>query len=259
MSSRMPALFIGHGNPMYAITANPYAERWRRIGPELPRPKAILCISAHWYVRHAAVTAMECPRTIHDFGGFPAELFAVQYEAPGCPELARRVQQLLQPVPVELDEHWGLDHGTWAPLRHIYPKADVPVVQLSLDATQPAAFHYELGQRLAPLREEGVLIVGSGNLVHNLREYSWNDEHAAPADWALHFEHEARMLMDTDKEHLLVHYQQMGRNAMLAAPTPEHYLPLLYVLGARQKGDAVSYPVEGFDGGSMSMLAVRVG
>jgi len=259
LSSRMPALFVGHGNPMYAITANPYAKRWRKIGLDLPRPKAILCISAHWFVRRSAVTAMEKPRTIHDFGGFPAELFAVQYAAPGSPELARRVQQLLQPVPVSLNEHWGLDHGAWAPLRHLYPQADVPVIQLSLDATQPAEFHYELGQRLSPLRDEGVLLLGSGNLIHNLQEYSWNDEHAAPADWALHFEHEARALMDSDKEHLLVHYQQMGRNAMLAIPTPEHYLPLLYVLGTRQKGEAISYPVEGFDGGSMSMLAVRVG
>jgi aromatic ring-opening dioxygenase catalytic subunit (LigB family) len=173
MASMHPAMFFGHGNPMNAVADNGYSRAWRRIGAETPRPKAVLSISAHWYVPETGVTVSTAPRTIHDFGGFPQELYQVQYPAPGDPALARRVQQLLAPLDVKLDNSWGLDHGTWSVLRHVYPAADIPLVQLSIDETKPASFHFEIGKKLAPLREEGVLIVGSGNLVHNLHTYAW--------------------------------------------------------------------------------------
>ena len=173
MSQRMPAVFFGHGNPMNALLHNPYTDQWVAIGEKLPKPKGILCMSAHWYIQDAAATISTSPKTIHDFGGFPRELYQVQYPAPGDPDLAARVQQLLKPLPVRLDESWGLDHGTWSVLAHVYPRADVPVVQLSIDETQPPSFHYEIGKRLAPLRDEGILIVGSGNIVHNLHVDKW--------------------------------------------------------------------------------------
>lgn len=194
MPATLPAIFFGHGNPMNALQHNPYTEAWKRIGEALPRPRAVLSISAHWFVPETGVTVTTAPRTIHDFGGFPGELYQVKYPAPGDPALARRVQKLLAPLPVNLDETWGLDHGTWSVLCHVYPQADVSVVQLSIDATQPASFHYEIGKRLAPLRDEGVLIAGSGNLVHNLRAYAWGQE-AEPLDWALRFEDQARQML----------------------------------------------------------------
>ena len=255
---RLPAIFFGHGNPMNALESNAYTEGWKRIGASLPRPKAVLSVSAHWYLPGTLVTAMARPRTIHDFGGFPRPLHEFRYDAPGSPELAARVQSLLAPLPVALDEGWGLDHGTWSVLTHVFPEADVPIVQLSMDETQPAAFHYALGQRLAPLREEGVLVIGSGNLVHNLHAYAWGRRPAEPFDWALRFEERARQLI-RDGDHVpLVEYEALGRDAMLSAPTPEHYLPLLYVLGARHPSDAASFPVEGIDGGSVSMLSVTL-
>lgn len=256
----MPAYFIGHGNPMNALERNRYTEAWASIGSSVKRPSAVLCISAHWFVSGAAVTVNTAPGTIHDFGGFPAELYTVQYPAPGSPDLARRIQQLLSPLPVDLQESWGLDHGTWSVLRHIYPNADVPVVQLSIDRTQSALFHFEIGQRLAQLREEGVLIVGSGNLVHNLRAYAWGAGPAAPPyDWAVRFEDRARSFLETGDYEALVHYEKLGRDAILSIPTPDHYLPLLYVAGAAADGDRVEFPVAGIVGGSVSMLAMRVG
>jgi len=218
----------------------------------------ILSISAHWFVPGTGVTLSASPRTIHDFGGFPRELYQVQYPAPGDPELARRVQRLLEPLPVQLDNSWGLDHGTWSVLCHVYPEADVPVVQLSIDETRGAAFHYEVGQRLAPLRDEGVLIVGSGNLVHNLHTYAWGRHPAEPYDWAVRFEQRAKELMLAGESRPLIAYETLGRDALLAIPTPDHYLPLLYVLGTWQRGDRITFPVEGVDGGSISMLSVRV-
>jgi 4,5-DOPA dioxygenase extradiol len=225
----------------------------------LPRPRAILSISAHWFAPGTGVTISTAPRTIHDFGGFPRELYEVQYPAPGDPVLAQRVQTLLAPVPVILDQSWGLDHGTWSVLRHVYPAADIPIVQLSIDESRPSAFHYEIGRRLAPLRDEGVLIVGSGNLVHNLHTYAWGGHMPDPYDWARRFETEARELLLSGDHMSLVDYESLGREALLSIPTPDHYLPLLYVIGTRQKDDLIRFPVEGVDGGSISMLAVSVG
>jgi len=255
----MPAIFFGHGNPMNALSRNAYTEGWASIGKSIPRPKAVLAVSAHWYLPGTAVTTNIAPRTIHDFGGFPRELYQVEYPAPGSPELARHVKDLLAPFPVGLDESWGLDHGTWAVLCHVFPDADIPVVQLSIDETQPSQFHYEIGKRLALLREEGVLIMGSGNIVHNLHTYAWGKHGVSPFDWAVRFEKHARELLLKGDDDLLIAYDRLGQDAMLSIPTPDHYLPLLYVIGARKEGEKVSFPVEGVDGGSVSMLAVQIG
>ena len=229
------------------------------IGRQMPRPKAILCVSAHWYPPATAVTAVERPRTIHDFGGFPRPLYEVQYPAPGDLALCARVRELLAPVQAAFDQRWGLDHGTWSVLCHVFPDATVPVVQLSMDETQPARFHYELGQRLAPLRDEGIMLMGSGNLVHNLHAYSWGQHPAEPYDWAVRFETKAKEWISGREHQPLIDYEQQGRDAMLAAPTPDHYLPLLYVLGGSLPDDSVTFPVEGIDGGSVSMLTVKLG
>jgi 4,5-DOPA dioxygenase extradiol len=265
VNSRWPAVFLGHGSPINAVLRNRYTEAWTRIGTEIPRPKAVLCISAHWFTSGSALTINTAPETIHDFGGFPRELYQVRYPAPGAPDLARRIQGLLAPVPAELSEEWGLDHGTWSVLRHIYPHADVPVVQLSIDATRAAPFHYDIGRRLAPLREEGVLILGSGNIVHNLyayaREGAERFENVKPLPWAANFESTSRELMLAGDYAQLIYYQKLGRDAMLSIPTPEHYLPLLYVLGAAAESERerISFPIQGIDGGSVSMLAVQIG
>lgn len=259
MAQTLPAIFFGHGNPMNALLDNPYTESWRRIGAKLIKPKAILSISAHWYVPETGVTISTSPRTIHDFGGFPRELYQVQYPAPGDPDLARRVQKMLAPLEVRLDNSWGLDHGTWSVLRHVYPQADIPIVQLSIDETQPASFHFEIGRKLAPLRNEGVLIVGSGNLVHNLHTYAWGRHMADPYDWAVHFETEAKQMMMSGEYKSLVDYERLGPEAMLSIPTPDHYLPMLYVIATRQQNESVTFPVEGVDGGSISMLSVQIG
>lgn len=259
MSEKLPAIFFGHGNPMNALLQNNYTQGWRRIGEQVPRPKAILAISAHWFVPETGVTISTAPRTIHDFGGFPRELYQVQYPAPGDPELARQVQSMLKPLEVKFDSSWGLDHGTWSVLRHVYPAADVPIVQLSIDETQPASFHYELGRKLAPLRGEGVLIVGSGNLVHNLHAYAWGRHMPDPYDWAVHFEQQAKEMMVAGEFRPLINYESLGPEANLSVPTPDHYLPLLYVLACRQEREIISFPIEGVDGGSISMLTVKVG
>jgi 4,5-DOPA dioxygenase extradiol len=259
MTNMLPAVFFGHGNPMNAVMHNSYTNTWRRMGEEMPRPKAILSISAHWYVPDTGVTVSTVPRTIHDFGGFPQELYEVQYTAPGDPVLARRVQRLLAPLTVRLDNSWGLDHGTWSVLRHVYPAADIPIVQLSIDETKPASFHFEIGRKLAPLRDEGVLIVGSGNLVHNLHTYAWGRHPRDPYDWAVRFEGAAREMMLAGEHKPLINYETLGQDAALSIPTPDHYLPLLYVLAAQQMGESVSFPVAGVDGGSISMLTVRIG
>jgi len=255
----MPAIFFGHGSPLNALQLNDWTRGWAALGQSLPRPRAIVSISAHWYGAGTAVTAMAAPATIHDFGGFPRELYEVSYPAAGHPGLAKRVAALLQPTAVELDQEWGLDHGTWSVLRHVFPRADVPVIQLSIDATQPPAFHYDLGRRLASLRDSGILVIGSGNIVHNLRLYAWGRYQAEPFDWAVRFDAEVRALLDEGHDAALIDYDALGPDAALAIPTPDHYLPFLYVLGLRAAGDPVSFPVDGIDGGSISMLTVRVG
>jgi len=255
----MPAIFFGHGSPLNALQLNEWTRGWAALGQSLPKPCAIVSVSAHWYGSGTAVTAMAAPATIHDFGGFPPELYEVSYPAPGDPGFARRVATLLQPTAVELDHEWGLDHGTWSVLRHLFPHADVPVIQLSIDARQPPAFHFELGRRLTSLRDAGILVMGSGNIVHNLHLYAWGRYQAEPFDWALRFDTEVRSLLTGANDAALIDYESLGADAALAVPTPDHYLPFLYVLGQRTLGEQVSFPVEGIDGGSISMLTVRIG
>lgn len=259
MTKSMPAIFFGHGNPMNALEDNAYTQGWAAIGNEVPRPKAVLSVSAHWYVPGTSVTATPTPETIHDFGGFPLALYQVDYPAPGDPDLADRVWRLLTPTSVYPDKKWGLDHGTWTVLRHVFPQADIPVVQLSIDKRQPAEFHYGIGKRLAPLREEGVLIVGSGNLVHNLHAYAWGRHGTEPFDWAVRFDDKVRDLLLSGTDGPLIAYETLGHDAALSVPTPDHYLPLLYVIATRRERDPICFPVEGVDGGSVSMLAVRIG
>jgi len=228
------------------------------MGERLPKPRAVLVVSAHWYINGTAVTINTAPRTIHDFGGFPAQLYQVQYPAPGAPDLAHRVQELLSPLEVALDDSWGLDHGTWSVLRHVYPDADVPIVQLSINASQAAAFHFKIGQALAPLRMEDILIVGSGNVVHNLRRYDWGGKASRPFEWAVRFQQETKRRILAGNPAPLINYESLGPEAMLSVPTPEHYLPLLYVLGCRAPADDIEFPIEGIEGGSISMLAVAL-
>ncbi len=254
----MPATFFGHGNPMNAIEENPYALAWRAYGESIARPKAVLCVSAHWYVEQSAVTVSPQPRTIHDFGGFPRALYEVRYPAPGDPELAHRVRELLAPqAQVALDAQWGLDHGTWSVFAHVFPDASVPVVQLSIDWRQPPEMHYRLGRLLGPLRDEGVMIAGSGNVVHNLEAYAWG-KRADPFDWAHRFETRVREAIVAGGDAPLVDYPALGRDAELSIPTPDHYLPLLYVLGARRASDRATPLTEGVEGGSVSMLSIAL-
>ena len=257
-ATRMPAVFFGHGSPMNALEQNRYTEAWRRIGASMPKPEAILCVSAHWYIRGTAVTAMDRPRTIHDFGGFPRELFEAQYPAPGSPALAARVRDLLAPVDVRLDQTWGLDHGAWSVLLHAFPKADVPVVQLSLDASKSAHFHYELAARLTPLRDEGVLIVGSGNVVHNLDVIHWAED-APPFAWAARFNDKLRAHLEAREHQPLIEFETFGEDGRLSIPTPEHYLPLLYVIAQQQQDEAILFPVDGIELGSIGMLTTLIG
>jgi len=259
MVELMPAIFFGHGNPMNALASNAWTKTWSAVGNNIPKPKAIVCVSAHWYLPATLVTAQEQPRTIHDFGGFPRELYEINYPAPGDPQLANRVKDLLAPVSAGLDTRWGLDHGTWSVLCHVFPEADIPVIQLSIDETQPAQFHYETAKQLSSLRDEGVLIVGSGNLVHNLHAYAWGREQVEPLDWAVRFEERARELLLARDHNSLVAYERLGRDAILSVPTPDHYLPLLYVIAQMREAEDISFPVEGFDGGSVSMLSVQIG
>lgn len=257
--STLPTIFFGHGNPMNALSPNAWTEAWAALGRDLPRPRGIVCVSAHWYIRATRVGAMAQPETIHDFGGFPRELFAVQYPAPGDPALAAQVRDLLAPAPIEADDgEWGLDHGTWSVLVHAYPDADIPVVQLSIDRTQPPSYHYELGGRLAPLRDDGVLVIGSGDIVHNLHTYAWGRHPVEPFDWAVRFDSRVRALIGAHDHAPLVAYDTIP-DAKLAVPTPDHYLPLLYVLGASQPEDPVAFFADGFDGGSVSMTGVKLG
>jgi 4,5-DOPA dioxygenase extradiol len=258
-TSRMPAVFVGHGNPMNALAHNAWTDGWARLAASMPRPAAIVAASAHWYLPGPRVTANEQPPTIHDFGGFPRALHDVRYPAPGAPHLARRVQALLAPAPVVLDDDWGLDHGTWSVLVHMYPDASIPVVQLGIDETAPGPLHLQLARRLRPLRDEGVLVLGSGNVVHNLHAYAWGRQAVAPYEWAVRFEARLRALIEARDLDAVAAYGRLGEDAMLSAPTPDHFVPLLYALAQHQDDEPISFPVEGVDGGSVSMLCVRIG
>jgi 4,5-DOPA dioxygenase extradiol len=257
-SARMPVIFFGHGSPMNALAHNQYTESWRTLGAAAPKPKAILAISAHWVTRGTSVTAMARPRTIHDFGGFPQALFDVQYPAPGDPGLAARVRGLLAPVDVRLDQSWGLDHGAWSVLAHAVPDAGIPVVQLSMDGTKPARFHYELGKQLAPLREEGILIVGSGNVVHNLTLMQ-RGEGVSAFDWAKRFNEMVRAALASGNHQALIDFERMGEDARLSVPTPEHYLPLLYIAALQAESETMVFIVDGYEAGSLGMLTAAAG
>jgi 4,5-DOPA dioxygenase extradiol len=252
----MPVLFVGHGSPMNALEDNAFTAAWRAVAGAIPRPRAILCVSAHWQTDGPHVTAMEHPRTIHDFYGFPPELFRVQYPAPGAPWLAERVVALGTAHGIATDSGWGLDHGTWSVLARMYPGADVPVVQLALDARRSPAEHVALARSLRPLRDEGVLLIGSGNIVHNLRLVRWED---TAYDWALEFDAKVAQRIEQQDDAALIDYRSLGPGAALAVPTDEHYLPLLYALAQRDPGEAVSFFAEGVTLGSISMRSLRVG
>lgn len=253
---KMPVLFVGHGNPMNAIEDNEFSRAWIIIGSVLPRPKAILCVSAHWETIGTQVTAMEKPKTIHDFYGFPQPLNQAEYPAPGSPALARIVQETVGKTKIEADHDWGLDHGTWSVLTRMFPHADVPVVQLSLDQTKDPAWHYALGKELKALRKKGVLILGSGNLVHNLRAVAWQD---TAFDWATEFDQKVKDLILSGDHGALIRYPQLGQAASLAIPTNEHYLPLLYVLALQEQGEQIGFFAEKVTMGSISMRSLRIG
>lgn len=260
-SERMPVLFVGHGSPMNGIENNEFSQYWERLGREIPQPRAVLCVSAHWLTQGTAITAMTAPKTIHDFGGFPKALFDVEYPAPGSPELAAETQKLVQKTPLALDHDWGLDHGTWTIVRRMYPQANIPVLQLSIDYHQPAQYHYELAAELAALRDRGVLIMGSGNMVHNLRMVAW-DKMKEPEfgfDWA----HEMNAIFKqkiADGDHAaLVNYQALSKSATLAIPTPDHYFPLIYTLGLRGKNEEATFFNDRAVAGSLTMTSVRFG
>lgn len=258
---KMPVLFLGHGSPMNAIEENEFVTGFRVASKEIPRPKAILCISAHWETRGTKLTAMPMPRTIHDFGGFPKELFAVQYPAPGNPSLAEETKKLIKKTEAELDYQWGLDHGAWSVIKHLYPKADVPVIQLSLDYTQKPRYHYELAKELAALRERGVLIVGSGNMVHNLGMVDWKNLNKPDYgyDWALEASFTMKKYIAEKNHNALIDYSAQGRGFQLSIPTPEHYLPLLYVLALQEKNENSSLFNDKAVAGALTMTSVRVG
>ncbi len=259
-SSKMPVLFLGHGSPMNAIEENQFVQGFRKVSSEIEPPRAILCISAHWETRGTRVTAMESPRTIHDFGGFPQELFAVQYPAPGSPELARETKDLITSTEVHLDDKWGLDHGAWSVIKHMYPEADVPVIQMSLDRTKGPRYHYELAAELAKLRNKGVLIVGSGNIIHNLRMVSWQHLNKSYAfDWAAEASNKMKTYIEDGNHDPLINYAQQGRSFELAIPTPEHYLPLLYTLGLQEKRDELVLFNDEPIAGSLRMTSLKIG
>lgn len=257
--ARLPAIFIGHGSPMVALEQSDVTRNWAALAQKIGKPRAILAISAHWVTRGTAVTAMPAPRTIHDFGAFPQALFDVRYPAPGDPELASRVRELLAPMPVALDASWGLDHGTWSVLVHAYPEADVPVVQLGMDAAKTPAQHFEVGRRLRALRDEGVLILGTGNIVHNLREMDWDNPGVEPYPWSRRFNDHVTTAIREDAPERVIAFEALGRDAALAVPTPDHFWPLLYVLGARHEGEGVRFDPDFIHHGSLGMTSVLFG
>ncbi|HMU44066.1 MAG TPA: 4,5-DOPA dioxygenase extradiol [Ignavibacteriaceae bacterium] len=260
-TERMPVLFLGHGSPMNAIEENEFVQGWREIGKTLPKPNAVLCVSAHWETKGSFVTAMEKPKTIHDFGGFPEELYKVQYPAPGSSELAKRIKDIVKKAEVGLDDKWGLDHGAWSVIKHLYPEADVPVIQLSLDYQRSPGYHYELAKELAPLRNKGVLIIGSGNMVHNLRMVDWKrlNEANYSYDWATEASEKIKTSILSDDHKKLINYQSLGKEFNLAIPTPEHYLPLLYALALKLENEMISLFNDKAVGGSLTMTSLKIG
>ena len=258
---KMPVLFIGHGSPMNAIEDNEFSQRWHQMGKEISTPKAVVVISAHWLTKGTLVTAMPNPKTIHDFGGFPQELFDVQYPAPGSPELASEIQKLITNPAVELDHDWGLDHGTWSVVKHMYPNVDIPVLQLSIDYYKPAAYHYELAKQLLSLRKKGVLIIGSGNMVHNLRMVAWDklNEPEYGFDWALEMNDIFKNKISNGFHKELIQYEKLNKSATLAIPSPDHYYPLLYILALQTDNDKVEFFNDKAVGGSLTMTSVKIG
>ena len=260
-TEKMPVLFLGHGSPMNAIEENQFVTGFRNLAQNLPKPNAILCVSAHWFTKGSKVTAMEMPKTIHDFGGFPKELFEVQYPAHGSPELATITQELLLPTVVELDLHWGLDHGAWSVIKHLYPKADIPVIQLSIDYSKPAEYHFQLAQQLSRLREKGILIIGSGNIIHNLRLVDFynfeKDDYGY--DWAIEARARINSLLLDGNFQPLLEYEKQSQAFQLAIPTPEHFLPLIYTLGLKNKSEEIQLFNDKLVAGSLSMTSVRIG
>ena len=260
-TEKMPVLFLGHGSPMNAIEENQFVQGFRNISREIPKPNAILCISAHWFTNGTFVTAMLNPKTIHDFYGFPKELFEVNYPAPGSPELARETAELLFPEIVEEDHSWGLDHGAWSVIKHLYPNAEIPVIQLSIDYSKPPQYHFDLAKKLQKLREKGILIIGSGNIVHNLRMIDWKNINTVGAgwDWAVEAREKTNnWLLDGNFQNL-IDYQRQGVALQTAVPSPDHYLPLIYSLGLKEKSENLSLFNDELIGGSLSMTSVRIG
>lgn len=257
----MPVLFIGHGSPMNAIEDNEFSQRWKKMGKEIPQPKAVVVISAHWLTKGTFVTAMNQPKTIHDFGGFPQALFDIQYPAPGNPELASEIQKMIVNPAVELDHDWGLDHGTWSVVKHMYPKADIPVLQLSIDYHKPAQYLYELAKQLLNLRKKGVLIIGSGNMVHNLRMIAWDKMNVDNFgyDWALEMNTIFKDKISNKDHQALFDYVKLSNAAKLAIPTPDHYYPLIYSLALQTDNDKVEFFNDKFVGGSLTMTSVKIG
>ncbi len=257
----MPVLFVGHGSPMNGIEDTEFSRGWKKMASEIPTPAAVLVISAHWFTRGTQITAMDFPKTIHDFGGFPQALFDVQYNAPGNPALAKETASMIVSTQVELDHDWGLDHGTWTVVRHMYPEANIPVLQLSIDYTKGPQFHYDLAKELYALRKKGVLIIGSGNMVHNLRMVAWDklNEDQYGYDWAIQMNSQFKFLIESGNHTPLINYTQLGREALLAIPTPEHYLPLMYTLGVGTTRDKISFFNDKAVGGSLTMTSVKLG
>jgi 4,5-DOPA dioxygenase extradiol len=260
-TEKFPVLFLGHGSPMNAIEENEFVDGFRNIGKTFEKPTAILVISAHWETRGTFVTAMENPPTIHDFGGFPQALFDVQYPAPGSPALAQETKRIITKADVLLDNKWGLDHGAWSVVKHLYPDAAVPVIQMSIDYTQPASYHYELAKELASLRQKGVLIIGSGNMVHNLRMVAWDklNESGFAWDWALEAKEKMKQYIMEGNHHALIDFRNQGKAFDLAIPTPEHYLPLIYSLALKEKQDDLFLFNDSSVGGSLAMTSLKIG
>lgn len=258
-TGKMPVLFLGHGSPMNAIEENEFVREFRKLGKELVRPNAILCISAHWETKGTFVTSMQNPPTIHDFGGFPQALFDVQYPAKGSPELAEETKSIITKTEVGLDDKWGLDHGAWSVIKHLYPNADIPVIQMSIDYSKPARYHYELAQELNSLRHKGVLIIGSGNMVHNLRRVSWNKLNEEFAfDWATEANEKMKSHILSGDHQKLIDFKSQGKAFDLAIPTPEHYLPLLYTLALKEENEKVTLFNDKSVGGSLSMTSLKI-